>query len=115
MRQRTVTNVILTQLRHVDNKEWYLCITKSPKLWTYCTFKSCFEQENYIKILDKSKKSALCKLWISAHKLMIESGRYAIPKIPPENKLCQVCDLQEVEDEFHFIIPCTLLKQPCEK
>ena len=58
-------------------------------------------------MLDKSKKIALCKLRISAHKLMIESGSYAIPKIPPEKRLCQVCYLQEEEDEFHFIIHWT--------
>ena len=31
-----------------------------------------------------------------------------------KNRLFQVCDLREVEDESHFIICCTLLKQPHE-
>ena len=46
---------------------------------------------------------------------MIETGRYATPKIPPGNRLCQVCDLKEVEDEFHFVMRCKLLEQPRQK
>jgi hypothetical protein len=39
---------------------------------------------------------------------MIEKGRYSIPRIPPENRMCQVCDLLEIEDEFHFVMRCKL-------
>ena len=37
---------------------------------------------------------------------MIEKGRYSYPKIPPENRICTICDLQETENEFHFIMRC---------
>ena len=43
---------------------------------------------------------------------MIETGRYVTPKIPLSNRLCQVCDL---EDEFHFVMRCSLLEQPRQK
>ena len=59
----------------------------------------------------KTKRSALCKLPISAHKLMIESGRYVTPKIAPQDRLCPVCNLNEVEDEY-FVMWCPLLEQP---
>ena len=109
----TLTNVVLTQLQHVYSDKWYFCVTNnSPKLRTYCTYKANFEQENYVNFLNKAARSAFCKLRISAHKLMIETGRYVVPKIPPENRLCQVCNLKEVEDEFHFVMRCRLLEQP---
>lgn len=38
---------------------------------------------------------------------MIERGRYIIPRVPPENRICPNCNLNEVEDEFHFIMKCT--------
>jgi hypothetical protein len=105
----TITNVIQSHLQRVYSAEWYSCITNnSPKLRTYCTFKTTFEHENYVLFLKKATRSAFCKLRISAHKLMIETGRYAVPKISPENRLCQVCDLNEVEDEFHFVMRCKL-------
>lgn len=34
-------------------------------------------------------------------------GRYAVPKIAPENRLCIHCNLREIEDEFHFMMKCT--------
>ena len=53
---------------------------------------------------------------------MIEKGPYVIPRLPPENRICQICNLNAVEDEFHFIMKCsaysdirlTLLKQTDE-
>ncbi len=58
-------------------------------------------------MLQRNLRSPLCKLRVSAHQLMIEKGRYAIPKIPVENRICNICDLNEVEDEFHFIMKCS--------
>lgn len=39
---------------------------------------------------------------------MIERGRYTSPKMPVENRLCNFCTSEEVEDEFHFVMVCTL-------
>ena len=47
------------------------------------------------------------KLRISNHELMIERGRYHSPKIPREERLCQICK-NRVEDERHFIFKCIL-------
>ena len=44
---------------------------------------------------------------ISAHDLRIETGRYNKPlKIPASERFCLQCDLNEIEDEFHFIMKC---------
>ena len=80
--------------------------TKLNKLRTYCLFKTSFCQENYVHLLNRNQRSVFCKLRISAHSLMIEKGRYSYPKIPSENRICTKCDLQETEDEFHFIMKC---------
>ena len=55
---------------------------------------------------DRRSRSALCKLRISAHSLMIEKGRHL--SLDSKDRLCQHCNLNEVEDEFHFIMNCTL-------
>ena len=49
----------------------------------------------------------MTKLRISAHKLAIETGRYARPFIPSNMRKCLLCDSGEVEDEFHFLFNCT--------
>ena len=39
-------------------------------------------------------------------KLAIETGRYAKPKIPLENRLCIFCDGSHIETETHFLLHC---------
>ena len=52
----------------------------------------------------KGMTKELIKLRIGAHKLKIESCRYARPKIPRQNRLCICCN--KIEDESHFLLHC---------
>jgi len=107
----SLRETILSNLYSVYNEQWLNVIrNKSPKLRTYCKFKTTFSHENYIHILKYNDRSNLCKLRISAHKLMIEAGRYTIPKTPSEKRICQFCILNEIEDEFHFLMRCSFTK-----
>ena len=80
----------------------------TSKLRTYAKFKQHFSLENYL-LVQKSKpvRAEFTKLRISAHKLMIESGRYHKPnKIPIEERFCMICEDGSIEDEFHFVCQC---------
>ena len=44
-------------------------------------------------------------LVIGNHKLLIETGRY--DQIPWDNRLCQTCGSNQIEDEFHLLFHCT--------
>ncbi len=48
------------------------------------------------------------KLRISSHSLRIESGRHTFPKTAIEDRICNHCDLNKVEDEYHFVMECAL-------
>ena len=37
---------------------------------------------------------------------MIEHGRYQIDHLPRENRLCLLCNSNQVEDEIHFLFQC---------
>ena len=50
--------------------------------------------------------SALTKFRLSDHKLHIESGRHCNPRKPIEERLCKICNNQEIEDEIHFLLNC---------
>ena len=56
-------------------------------------------------------RKSLTRFRISCHRLFIETGRYSIPKIPAEDRLCKFCNLTRVEDEMHFLTVCPLYKQ----
>ena len=102
-------DVITSNIKAVYSTLWTSHINLSqPKLRTYCQFKRSFHMENYVSLFNRSSRSSLCKLRISAHQLMIEKGRYVSPKIPVDKRLCTLCDLGEIEDEYHFMMKCKL-------
>jgi hypothetical protein len=91
---------------------WRLILGKtslvSGKLSTYKQIKQYFQCEDYIKVVKNHKhRRALAALRTSSHQLLIERGRYQTPVLPRESRLCVHCDLQEIEDEKHFILTCT--------
>ena len=46
---------------------------------------------------------------MSLDTLAIETGRYY--NIPPENRICTLCNENFVEDESHFLLYCKLYKE----
>ena len=44
------------------------------------------------------------KLRISSHKLRTETGRY--DNIPRDERLCNLCNCNRIEDETHFLLDC---------
>ena len=52
------------------------------------------EQQNFVKFK------------ISNHKLIIEHGRYQIDHLPKENRLCPLCNSNQVEDKIHCFFYC---------
>ena len=66
-------------------------------------------------MLDKfNLRKALCRFRISAHDLRIESGRYSKNPTNRSDRICTRCDKNEVEDEFHFLLRCTLFRDERE-
>ena len=61
-------------------------------------------------------RKAICKLRLSAHNLLIETGRYVKPKsmLRPE-RICKHCNLNQIENEFHFLSQCSLFEPERKK
>jgi len=76
------------------------------KLLTYRLLKTSYNDEKYLKIANIRHRTAITKLRISSHRLHIEKGRHN--HIPLEERICQYCNLNKIEDECHFIVDCTL-------
>jgi hypothetical protein len=110
-----------TYIRHTFQKRyreyWYVHISTdkskkghgSNKLRTYNKFKSNFQLEPYLNYPNILKyRSIIAKFRLSAHKLKIETGRYNSRNayIPADQRICEHCNLERVEDEEHFLIEC---------
>ena len=78
--------------------------TLKSRLEFYKTIKGKFGYEEYLDIRHFELRKNIAKLRCSSHDLEIEKGRH---KNKPRNeRLCLVCDLNEIETEEHFLIKC---------
>ena len=59
-------------------------------------------QLKYISCISIEKHRVALRFRCSAHKLDFEEGRYR--NIERNNRLCQCCQMNVIEDEFHFLL-----------
>ena len=58
------------------------------------------------KSIPENYTSLLTKFRVSAHQLRIEQGRYNGTARP--DRICEICNMNEIEDEYHFILICPM-------
>ena len=82
-------------------------VNTGNKLRTYAIFKNNYNMEPYLTSnLQRPASICLAKFRTSSHNLEIETGRYCRPKLPPEQRLCKICPLNQPETENHFLLHC---------
>ena len=104
-------NVIVNQVKHElyseFEKKCILQLYEYSSMRTYRTFKVQFGNEFYLEhVKDFKLRKWMCKFRLSSHDLQIEKGRHLKRKQLIEERLCQFCNYQEVEDELHFFMMC---------
>ena len=80
---------------YVDNNENTSFFTK---------LKQTYEMERYLTLKNFEARKAISKLRLSSHKLAIVTGKWY--RIEKESRLCNLCDQNSIEDEFHFSLNC---------
>ena len=93
-------------------QKWSTDISLLPKARTYTSFKSYndLDIEKYLTIVNNiNHRNALIRFRCSSHNLMIEEGRFR--KIERNNRLCKQCNMNVIEDEFHFLLVCPTFRQ----
>ena len=55
--------------------------------------------------LRKSEIARLCR------PLRIQTGRYSRNNIPRNERYCQLCNLNDLEDEHHFVCVCPIYNE----
>ena len=99
-------NMVVSELNNIQQNDWRINVQNKPKLRFYSKFKSDYEPEVYIKMnLDKNERSLLAQLRLGILPLHIETGRYNQTAV--EDRLCNICNSNEVEDEAHFLFNCS--------
>ena len=106
-------------------EEWQNNIESKPKLRLYKELKQEFTVESYvIRNIPKNIRSIFAQFRIGILPLHIETGRFVnivdsqtgrYRKTNVEERLCKLCNSQEVEDEKHFIFECNLYRDERHK
>ena len=85
--------------------------TVKNKLITFWKFKLTQDYENYLTNVRNINRVAITTLRLSNHKLAIETGRYAKPYQPPDQRICPLCKTKKEEEE-HFLMNCIVYRDP---
>ena len=86
------------------------------KLKLYKLFKAEPTPASYVlPPLDPGPRWVMALLRAGCLPLGVETGRYRIPKVPLERRVCQVRNSDLVEDEFHFVMVCKKLEHERNK
>ena len=81
----------------------------STRLLLYKQIKKDFKMENYLQVLSYENRKILTKIRCSDHCLEIEKGRHR--NIPRNDRICKLCDKNEIETEDHFLLRCNMYCQ----
>ena len=88
-------------------QEWRASVNNNDILFLYRSVKINFGMESYLEnIFSRNLRIALTKLRISAHNLRIQTGRYSRDRVDRNLRYCLICNTNEIEDEFHFVLKC---------
>ena len=87
-------------------QSWCTSKENSSVLHLYNFIKESFGYEQYLDILPAYLYPSVCRLRLSAHSLIIETGRYSCNRTVRNERLCELCDNKDIEDEYHFILIC---------
>jgi hypothetical protein len=81
-------------------------LANSSKGTNYRLFKSDIKFEPYLNILPPNKRLTVFHFRTGNHRLPVETGRWRNCTLPYEDRKCMLCSLNDVGDEFHYLLKC---------
>ena len=81
----------------------------STRLLLYKQIKRELKMENYLQVLSYENRKIITKIRCSDHCLEIEKGRHR--NIHRNDRICKLCDKNEIETEEHFLLRCNMYCQ----
>ena len=107
-RPRLPLKIFPTAARFISPRYFSKIRSGDSKLRTYALFKTSPGFEKYLnEISCLKKRTALTKLRLSNHRLMIEKGRHT--NVNRDFRFCPFCR-DKVENEKHFLLECETFK-----
>ena len=92
------------RLSDMHQQNWHSETHNSGHCVTYRILKNELSLEQYLITVDKKSAITLCKFRAGNSKIPIVTGRFTGTE--RHNRICNLCQLNEIGDEFHYIMLC---------
>ena len=106
---------VTKQLTNLYTQEWKREISVYSSCTTYRSFKNELKLEKYLMLPDSKDKINISKFRCRNSKIPVVILAYAGRRIPYEERLCTLCDLRAIGDEFHYILQCPVFQPPRQR
>lgn len=114
MKESAILDIIYDRICDVFKKKVVNDISNASKCMLYKHVVDYFCLQVYRKISVHVKyRKLITRLRLSSHDLKIETGRY--DNLKRDCQKCDFCNINEIEDEFHFLLICPSLRSLREK
>lgn len=104
-----VINKFKIKIRKMYDEWWFdkMSSVENRKLEFFFRYKKTFKFEQYLDTLPRNVRIFVTRLRTSSHSFPIEILRYNKPKIEALDRKCNICDMNVVGDEDHYLMKCT--------
>ena len=93
------------RIRDTIKQNWHNEVQNNSQCINYRIVKDNLDFESYLRKLNCNDRINLCKFRCGNHHLPCVAGRYV--NIPRSERKCNLCDLNAIGDEFHYLFECT--------
>ena len=97
-------SVVRQRLKDQYLQTWRSTLRENSVCCNYILCKDNFVFENYLLRLPIQLRQPLLKFRLCNHKLPIQRKRFE--NIPRDERICTLCDMHEIGDEFHYLFNC---------
>ena len=104
---------ITQNLKNLYKTEWLDDVATKKSCLTYRTFRNELKLERYLLLPDDVDRINIAKFRCRNSKLpiVILGYKHVMPKVSYENRICSICNLGEIGDEFHYTLICPVFQQ----
>ena len=91
-------------------------VESSNKCRMYREIKTVYKCENYMDCnIRHDLRIYHTKFRLSSHKFLVERARWHKEQIPYHERTCSLCNIHDVQDEYHIALICKYFKDVREK
>ena len=110
-----VKKEITEKLTDTYKQQWVDDLASKNSCITYRTFKNEFTLEKYLLLNDSADRINISKFRCGNSQIPVVILRYRSLNIPYENRVCQLCNMRFIGDEYHYILICPVLQLKRQK